>query len=54
MLTGTVKDIATGQPVGGVPVTLAFQGQGVANPTAITAADGTYAIGPVPRATTAS
>ena len=48
MLTGTVKDIATGQPVGGVPVTLAFQGQGVANPTAITAADGTYAIGPVP------
>ena len=48
VLTGTVKDIATGQPVGGVPVTLAFQGQGVANPTAITAADGTYAIGPVP------
>ncbi len=47
-LTGTVRDNATGSPVGGVPVTLAFQGMGVANPTAVTAADGTYSLGPVP------
>jgi extracellular elastinolytic metalloproteinase len=48
LLTGTVTDSATGQPVAGVPVTLAFQGLGVANPTAVTAADGTYKLGPVP------
>jgi len=48
VLTGTVTDSATGQPVAGVPVTLAFQGLGLANPTALTAADGTYQLGPVP------
>ena len=48
LLTGTVRDNATGAPVGGVPVTLAFQGTGLVNPTAVTAADGTYSIGPVP------
>ena len=48
VLTGTVRDNATGSPVGGVPVTLAFQGMGVTNPTAVTAADGSYSIGPVP------
>jgi len=47
-LTGTVVDSATGQPVAGVPITLAFQGLGVANPTAVSAADGTYTLGPVP------
>jgi hypothetical protein len=50
-LTGTVTELGTGQPVAGVPVTLAFQGQGVANPTAVTAADGTYTLGPVPAGT---
>ena len=44
-------DSATGQPVAGVPVTLAFQGLGIVNPTAITAADGTYSLGPVPTGT---
>jgi hypothetical protein len=48
VLTGTVNDSATGQPVANVPVTLAFQGQGIANPTAVTAADGSYTLGPVP------
>ncbi len=48
ILSGKVVDSATGQPVAGVPVTLAFQGLGVANPTAITGADGTYLLGPVP------
>jgi hypothetical protein len=48
LLTGTVTDSASGQPVAGVPVTLAFQGLGLANPTAVTAADGTYSLGPVP------
>jgi extracellular elastinolytic metalloproteinase len=48
VLTGTVVDSATGQPLAGVPVTLAFQGLGTVNPTGITAADGTYSLGPVP------
>ena len=47
-ITGTVTDADTGQPVAGIPVTLAFQGSGAANPTDVTGADGTYAIGPVP------
>ncbi len=51
VLSGTVTELGTGLPVAGVPVSLAFQGLGVANPTAITAADGTYSIGPVPAGT---
>ena len=51
VLTGIVLDSATGQPVAGVPVTLAFQGLGIVNPTAITAADGSYSLGPVPTGT---
>ncbi len=51
LLTGRVTELGTGQPVAGVPVTLAFQGEGIANPTAVTAADGTYSIGPVPAGT---
>jgi extracellular elastinolytic metalloproteinase len=48
LLTGTVKDNTTGQPIAGVPVTLAFQGTGLVNPTVVTAADGSYTLGPVP------
>jgi hypothetical protein len=48
LLTGSVKDNVTGAPIAGVPITLAFQGQGVANPTAITDANGSYTLGPVP------
>jgi hypothetical protein len=48
LLTGTVRDNVTGAGIAGVPVTLAFQGQGVANPTAVTDANGNYSIGPVP------
>ena len=48
-ITGTVTDQDSGDPVSGVPVTLAFQGGNTtANPTAITAVDGTYTLGPVP------
>jgi extracellular elastinolytic metalloproteinase len=48
-ITGTVTDSATGTPIAGVPVTLAFQGGNSAvNPTATTQADGTYRLGPVP------
>ena len=48
LLTGTVKDNTSGAGIAGVPVTLAFQGQGVVNPTAITDANGNYSVGPVP------
>ena len=48
-VSGVVRDADTGAPVAGVPVTLAFEGgAGIANPTAVTAADGSYALGPVP------
>jgi extracellular elastinolytic metalloproteinase len=48
-ITGTVTDADSGQPVGGLTVALAFQGApGDANPATVTAADGTYSIGPVP------
>ena len=44
-----VTDRDSGEPVAGVPVTLAFQGgAGIANPTAITGPDGSYSLGPVP------
>lgn len=48
-ITGTVTDSATHAPVAGVPVTLAFQGADqLANPTAVTDANGEYSLGPVP------
>ena len=47
-ITGKVTDADTGQPVAGVPVTLAFQGSGVVNPTATTGADGTYTLPTAP------
>ncbi|MEO5708490.1 MAG: M36 family metallopeptidase [Nocardioidaceae bacterium] len=48
-ITGTVTDQDTGKPVSGITVTLAFQGgNGAANPSAVTLADGSYRIGPVP------
>jgi hypothetical protein len=48
-ITGTVTDSATHAPVAGVPVTLAFQGADqLANPTAVTDANGEYTLGPVP------
>ncbi len=49
---GTVTDSNVAGPdkaVSGVTVTLAFQGSGVANPTAVTDADGHYAIAGVPQ-----
>ncbi|WP_151082427.1 M36 family metallopeptidase [Nocardioides cynanchi] len=45
---GTVTDSSTHAPLAGVPVTLAFQGKGVVNPTAVTDATGHYAIHGVP------
>ncbi|MEO6510512.1 MAG: M36 family metallopeptidase [Nocardioides sp.] len=50
-LTGVVTELGTGLPVANVPVTLAFQGQGVANPTAVTGADGHYTLSGVPAGT---
>ena len=48
-ITGQVTDQDSGQPVAGVPVTLAFQGgNSIVNPTGITKADGSYRLGPVP------
>ena len=44
-ITGTVTDQDSGKPASGITVTLAFQGgNGTANPSAVTAADGTYTI----------
>ncbi len=48
-ITGTVTDADSGAPVEGATVTLAFQGgDTTANPSAVTGADGTYSLGPVP------
>ncbi|MEP7091611.1 MAG: M36 family metallopeptidase [Nocardioidaceae bacterium] len=47
-VTGRVTDADSHRPLAGVPVTLAFQGGGYVNPTATTAADGRYRLGPVP------
>jgi extracellular elastinolytic metalloproteinase len=48
-ITGDVTDPDSGKPVGGATVTLAFQGRGVVNPTAVTDEQGRYSLGPVPR-----
>jgi extracellular elastinolytic metalloproteinase len=48
---GTVTEFGTGNPLQGVPVTLAFQGKGVANPSSVTDASGHYAIHGVPAGT---
>jgi extracellular elastinolytic metalloproteinase len=45
---GTVTDRTTSAPIKGVPVTLAFQGKGLVNPSAVTDAHGHYAIHGVP------
>jgi extracellular elastinolytic metalloproteinase len=47
-LSGTVTDSVTHLPVPGVPVTLAFQGSGAVNPTAVTDTSGHYVIHHVP------
>jgi extracellular elastinolytic metalloproteinase len=47
-LRGTVTDRATHAPLKGVSVTLAFQGRGPANPSAVTDANGHYAIHGLP------
>lgn len=47
-VTGVVTDKDTGQPLANLPVTLAFQGAGAANPTAVTDATGRYTIHGVP------
>jgi hypothetical protein len=49
VITGRITDAATGDPVPGATVTLAFEGgRGIENPSAATGADGRYRIGPVP------
>lgn len=49
VITGKITDTATGDPVSGATVTLAFEGgRGFENPSATTDADGRYRIGPVP------
>jgi hypothetical protein len=49
VITGKITDTATGGPVSGATVTLAFEGgRGFENPSATTGADGRYSIGPVP------
>jgi hypothetical protein len=49
VITGRVTDSATGRPLPGVTVTLAFGGgQGMVNPSDTTDARGRYRIGPVP------
>jgi len=50
-IQGTVTDSQTHDPLADVPVTLAFQGKGTANPTAVTDAGGHYAIHGVPEGT---
>ncbi len=50
-VSGTVTDSGTHDPLPGVPVTLAFQGSGQANPTAITDGSGHYQITGVPEGT---
>jgi extracellular elastinolytic metalloproteinase len=48
-VTGVVTDPDSGKPVAGATVTLAFQGDGVVNPSAVTDASGHYSLGPVPQ-----
>ena len=49
VITGKITDRATGKPLAGATVTLAFEGgRGIENPSAITGADGRCRIGPVP------
>lgn len=49
VITGKITDTATGAPISGATVTLAFEGgRGFENPSATTGADGSYRIGPVP------
>ncbi len=49
IIDGTVIDQDSGAPVVGVPVTLAFQGSGTVNPTAVTDAAGHYTISGIPQ-----
>jgi hypothetical protein len=48
-ITGVVTDPDSGRPVAGAVVTLAFQGRGLVNPSAVTDGQGRYTLGPVPR-----
>ncbi|HEY3527795.1 MAG TPA: M36 family metallopeptidase [Nocardioides sp.] len=47
-ITGTVTDHDSGSAVEGVTVTLAFQGSGTVNPTAVTDKDGNYTLSDIP------
>jgi hypothetical protein len=48
-IEGTVVDSESGEPVAGMTVTLAFEGAGTANPSAVTDARGHYVIADVPQ-----
>jgi extracellular elastinolytic metalloproteinase len=48
-IRGTVSDRDTGEPLAGVTVTLAFQGSGPVNPTAVTDGSGAYSLDALPR-----
>jgi hypothetical protein len=50
-ISGTVTDADSGEPLGGITVTLAYAGPGVTDPTAVTDARGDYTITDVPRGT---
>jgi hypothetical protein len=48
-ITGKVTDLDSGTPIKGITVSLPFNGWGAANPSAKTAADGTYTITGIPQ-----
>lgn len=51
-ISGEVTDSATGEPIQGAVVTVAFQGSPIAtNPSDTTDADGLYSLGPIPQGT---
>jgi extracellular elastinolytic metalloproteinase len=48
-IQGLVTDLDTGDPIEGAAITLAFQGSGTVNPTAVTGPDGEYTLNGIPQ-----